>query len=103
MSRKPGPSKHKLELIMYALHASPHGTWVRDIAKKTGMKKSTVAYYLNNHLSDKIDIVHDSKHIKLVKLKEKEKKERKMEDDDSGEEQPTEEPQDLEDVPDYIG
>ena len=102
MSRKPGPSKHKIETILYALRGSPHGTWVRDIAKKTGLKKSTVAHYLNTHLKDKIDIMHESKHIKLVRLKEK--REKLMDDDDRGLDEPQhEEPQDLEDVPDYIG
>ena len=96
MSRKPGPSKHKIELILYALRGSPHGTWVRDIAKKTGLTKSTVSNYLNSYLKGKVDVVHESKHIKLVKLKEN-----KM----PKEEQPTDEPQDPNprDVPDYIG
>ncbi len=91
MSRKPGPDKLKLEMILYALRGSPHGTWVRDIAKKTGMKKSTVSSYLNTHLKDKVEVVHDSKHIKLVKLKEGQ--------------QATHEPKDLpkEEVPEYIG
>lgn len=69
MSRKPGHDKIKLETILYALRTSPHGSWVRDIAKKTGLKKSTVAHYINNHLKDQIEVVHDSKHIKIIKLK----------------------------------
>ncbi|HIH14317.1 MAG TPA: helix-turn-helix domain-containing protein [Nanoarchaeota archaeon] len=102
MSRKPGPSKHKIELILYALRGSPHGTWVRDIAKKTGLTKSTVSNYLNSYLKGKVDVVHESKHIKLVKLKEN-KMPKEMLDED--EEQPTDEPQDPNprDVPDYIG
>jgi len=102
MSRKPGPSKHKIELILYALRGSPHGTWVRDIAKKTGLTKSTVSNYLNSYLKGKVDVVHESKHIKLVKLKEN-KMPKEMLDED--EEQPTDEPQDTnpKDVPDYIG
>lgn len=70
MSRKPGYDKIKLETILYALRTSPHGSWVRDIAKKTGLKKSTVSHYINKHLKDKVEVVHDSKHIKLIKLKE---------------------------------
>jgi len=95
MSRKPGPSKHKLELILYALRGSPHGTWVRDIAKKTGLTKSTVSNYLNTHLKDKVEVVHDSKHIKLMKIKKGQ--------DETEDDSPETEPQDLDDAPDYIG
>ncbi len=69
MSRKSGHDPVKLETILYALKTSPHGSWVRDIAKKTGLKKSTVAHYIKKHLKDKIEVVHDSKHIKIIKLK----------------------------------
>ncbi|MFH0869179.1 MAG: hypothetical protein V1839_03050 [archaeon] len=126
MSRKPGYDKVKVETILYALRTSPHGSWVRDIAKKTGLKKSTVAHYLKEHLSDKIEVVHDSKHIKIIKLKEsakekpKEKPEKpsekkakpaaKQKEDISeediedmvgeGEQEPEEE---VEEIPDYIG
>ncbi|MEK6807628.1 MAG: helix-turn-helix domain-containing protein [Nanoarchaeota archaeon] len=107
MSRKPGPDKLKIEMILYALRGSPHGSWVRDIAKKTGITKSTVSNYLNSYLKDKVEVVHESKHIKLVKLKEKKmeltREQKEMLDDE--EEQPTDEPQDPnpKDVPDYIG
>ncbi|HIJ99008.1 TPA: hypothetical protein H1005_03615 [archaeon] len=70
MNKKRGADKVKLELILYVLRTNPHGSWVRDIAKKSGLKKSTVANYLNTHLKDKVEVVHDSEHIKLVKLKE---------------------------------
>ena len=102
MSRKPGHDQIKLETIIYALKASPHGSWVRDIAKKTGLKKSTVAHYLNNHLKDRIEVVHDSKHIKIVKLKATTK--------DQFKEKPVEVPYvapeikiETEEVPCYIG
>jgi len=106
MSRKPGHDKIKLETIIYALKTSPHGSWVRDIAKKTGLKKSTVAHYINNHLKDKIEVVHDSKHIKIVKLKqhpaeEKHKKKIKEEPEPQPQEQPEEDKPDY--IPDYIG
>jgi len=70
MARKKGPDSVKLELILYVLRTNPHGSWVRDIAKKTGLSKSTVANYLNTFLKDKVDVVHDSEHIKIVKLKQ---------------------------------
>lgn len=104
MTRKPGPDQIKLELILYALRASPHGSWVRDIAKRTGLSKSTVAHYLNCYLKDKVDVVHDSKHIKIVKLKDSVKGKHKA--------KPAEEPEEIiepqaeeetGDIPDYIG
>jgi len=93
MSRKAGPDNVKLELILYALRTSPHGSWVRDIAKKTGLKKSTVSNYLNTYLADKVEVVHDSEHIKIVKLKK---------EIAEVERQAMQEPMELEDVPDYI-
>jgi len=120
MSRKPGHDKVKVETILYALRTSPHGSWVRDIAKKTGLKKSTVAHYLKEHLSDKVEVVHDSKHIKIIKLKEKikektaekpskkEKKEEISEEDiedmvGEGEQGQGDSDSEVEEVPDYIG
>ena len=96
MTRKPGPDNIKLELILYVLRASPHGSWVRDIAKKTGLKKSTVSHYLNNHLKDKVEVVHDSKHIKIVKLKEKPE-----ESEEPGE--IPEQNEEMQEIPEYIG
>lgn len=72
MSRRPGPHKLKLELIVYALQTHPHGLWIREISRQTNLKKSTVSHYLQNHLADKIEVVHQSNHIKIVKLKTEE-------------------------------
>ena len=69
MSRKPGPHNLKLELILYALKAHPQGLWVRELSRLSGLKKSTVSHYLKHHLNDKIEIVHQTQHIKIVKLK----------------------------------
>ena len=71
MARKKGHDPLKLELILYVLRTNKHGSWVRDIARKTGMKKSTVSHYLKNHLNQKVEVVKDHGHIKLFKLKEK--------------------------------
>lgn len=69
MSRKPGPHQLKLELILYALREHPQGLWVREISRITNLKKSTVSQYLVEHLADKIEVLHETKHIKIVKLK----------------------------------
>lgn len=109
MSRKPGHDKVKIETILYALRTSPHGSWVRDIAKKTGLKKSTVAHYLKEHLKDQVEVVHDSKHIKIIKLKQQhpaEEKHRKKMKEEPQEQEPQQKPDDEEKpdyIPDYIG
>jgi len=69
MSRKPGPHSLKIELILYALKTHPQGLWVRELSRISGLKKSTVSHYLQNHLKDYIEIVHNTPHIKIVKLK----------------------------------
>jgi len=69
MSRRPGPHQLKLELIIYALQTHPQGLWIREISRISGLKKSTVSHYLTNHLADKIETVHQTQHIKIVKLK----------------------------------
>ncbi len=72
MSRKPGPHPYKLELILYALRAHPQGLWVRELSRISGLKKSTVSNYLTTHLADKIEMVYQTNHIKIVKLKTQE-------------------------------
>lgn len=69
MSRRPGPHQLKLELILYALQTHPQGLWIREISRQTNLKKSTVSNYLTNYLADKIETVHQTNHIKIVKLK----------------------------------
>jgi predicted transcriptional regulator len=69
MSRRLGPHQLKLELILYALRTNPQGLWIREISRLSGLKKSTVALYIKKFLADKIEIVHKTNHIKIVKLK----------------------------------
>lgn len=44
----------KIEKIKKILKQNPNGLWVREIARKTNLDKSTVSIYLNKHLKDKI-------------------------------------------------
>ncbi|MBD3262882.1 helix-turn-helix domain-containing protein [Candidatus Woesearchaeota archaeon] len=57
--RPSGPDKDKIELILRALAANPQGIWVRELARLTGIKRSTLSLYINTHLQDKIEDVHD--------------------------------------------
>ncbi|MEM2873848.1 MAG: helix-turn-helix domain-containing protein [Candidatus Nanoarchaeia archaeon] len=69
MGRRSGPHQYKLEMILYVLKAHPQGLWVREISRISGLKKSTVSYYLQNYLNNRIEIVHQTNHIKIIKLK----------------------------------
>jgi len=71
--RKPGPDQNKIDLILKVLAANPQGIWVREISRITGIDKSTVSIYLNKHLADKIEDIHDKAlPMRLVRLKKQE-------------------------------
>ena len=38
--------KDKADKIKQALKSAPHGLWVREVSRKTGIDKSTVSRYL---------------------------------------------------------
>ena len=71
MSRQPGPHHLKVELIRYILRQNPQGLWVRELARLANMKKSTVSYYINTHMTAEIEDIHNRSHLRLIKLKNK--------------------------------
>lgn len=69
-----GPDQEKMKLIRKALSESPKGLWVREIARKTGLDKSTVSIYLAKYLQDEIEDAYPKvkgNMIKVMKLKRK--------------------------------
>ena len=69
--RKSGPDPDKISLIVHTLKLYPQGLWVRQISRITGLDKSTVSLYLNSHLKDEVEDVHNTvQPIRIVKLKE---------------------------------
>jgi transcriptional regulator with XRE-family HTH domain len=69
---KKGPDIEKIKLIRKVLKESPQGLWIREIARKTGLDKSTVSLYLAGYMADEIEDTHpDVKGdmIKAVRLK----------------------------------
>lgn len=73
------PRKHdpeKTEKIRSVLKDHPQGLWVREIARKTELDKSTVSIYLSTHMKDEIDHAYSVAGglIKIVKLKTREAK-----------------------------
>lgn len=68
---KKGPDIAKIKLIRNVLRKNPEGLWIREIARKTGLDKSTVSRYLTEFMKDEIEEVYSvsGKLIKIVKLK----------------------------------
>ena len=48
------PDENKIQAILNCIRRHPEGTYVSEIARETGLSKSTVSYLLAKHLSDKI-------------------------------------------------
>jgi len=71
MGRKGGPDIKKIERIRKALKENPQGLWTREIARKTGISKSTVNLYLNNYMAtDTQEVLSGSSgFVKVVRLK----------------------------------
>jgi predicted transcriptional regulator len=69
---KKGPDIEKIKLIRKVLRKNPQGLWVREIARKTGLDKSTVSIYLAKYMENEIEDTHPHVKgdvIKVVKLK----------------------------------
>ncbi|MFH1239608.1 MAG: helix-turn-helix domain-containing protein [Candidatus Diapherotrites archaeon] len=45
----------KVKTIKALLNKNPHGLWVREIARKTKLSKSTVSRYLYKYMKDDIE------------------------------------------------
>ena len=46
---------HKVKKIKTLLNKNPNGLWVREIARKTKLSKSTVSRYLYKYMKDEIE------------------------------------------------
>lgn len=69
---KKGSDIQKIKKIREILGKNPQGLWIREIARKTGLDKSTVSIYLAKYMQDEIeDAFPDVKGelIKVVRLK----------------------------------
>ena len=66
-----GPNPQKIEKIRTVLKMFPQGIWLRELARKTGISKSTVHLYVNKYLAHEIEDTTDVKGnlIRFVRLK----------------------------------
>ena len=71
MGRKAGPDEAKINKIRSILKENPQGIWVREIARKAGLDKSTVSIYLATHMENETEEVLQTKGnlMKIVRLK----------------------------------
>ena len=60
--------KDKIKKIKKILRKNPNGLWIREIARKAGLDKSTVSIYINKHMTTKLKIKKFGS-LKLVQLK----------------------------------
>jgi len=66
---KKGFDKGKTEKIRRILKENPQGLWVREIARKTGLDKSTVSIYLRKYMKNEVKAMSISGLVKIYKLK----------------------------------
>lgn len=60
----------KVEGIRQALKKTEYGLWIMQIARETGISKSTVHRYLSTYMKHEVEVVRSlSDLIKLYKLK----------------------------------
>jgi DNA invertase Pin-like site-specific DNA recombinase len=73
MPRKLGPDAEKVNKIRKILKKNPNGLWVREIARKSELDKSTVSIYLSRYMTDEVENIFTSKNkwIKIVRLRKK--------------------------------
>jgi DNA invertase Pin-like site-specific DNA recombinase len=69
---KKGPDIEKIKKIRNVLKRHSNGLWVREIARKTNIDKSTVSIYLAKYMKNEIEDTHPhvkNDMIKVVRLK----------------------------------
>jgi len=69
---KKGPDIDKIKKIRNVLKKHSNGLWVREIARKTNIDKSTVSIYLAKYMKNEIEDTYPhvkSDMIKVVRLK----------------------------------
>lgn len=69
MGRAAGADQKKVRKILAVLKRNPKGLWMREIARKTKLPKSTVHRYLETYLKRKVKVAAQVGLIKMYKLK----------------------------------
>jgi DNA invertase Pin-like site-specific DNA recombinase len=61
--------KNKIEKIRKVLKENPEGLWIREIARKAKLTKSTVSKYVNEYMKDEIEDVWKKGFIRVIRLR----------------------------------
>lgn len=61
--------KTKIRIIRQTLKENPDGLWIRELARKSGLDKSTVSRYLNTIMKNEIEVININNLVKIVRLK----------------------------------
>lgn len=65
---KVGPDINKMEKIRAVLKDHPSGLWVREIARKAKLDKSTVSIYLSRHMRGEVEDTHPHVGNDLIRM-----------------------------------
>ena len=68
---KKGFDKEKVDKIKNVLKNNSQGLWVREIARKTGLDKSTVSIYLSRYMKNEVKVISISGLVKIYRLEER--------------------------------
>lgn len=66
---KKGCDNNKINKIKKILKENPQGLWVREIARKTNLDKSTVSIYLAKYMKNEVEVTSISGLVKIYRLK----------------------------------
>jgi len=67
---KKGHDSKKIKKIIQVLKQNPKGLWIRELARKTSIDKSTISRYVRKYLRKEVEEIYDvGGLIKLVRLK----------------------------------
>lgn len=66
---KKGFDRKKVEKIRRILKKNSNGFWVREIARRSGLDKSTVSIYLSKYMKSEVRAVSISGLVKIYKLR----------------------------------
>lgn len=70
MGREAGADPKKVDKILAVLKKNPKGIWIRELARKSKVSKSTVHRYLHSYLKGKVKVVMNVRGlVKMYKLK----------------------------------
>ncbi len=71
MGRLKGPDERKIKRILEVLRENPEGLWIRELARRSGLSKTTVHRYVTEFLGGHVEEALRVKEslLRVVRLK----------------------------------